>query len=116
MQGNSARWSGERKSFESWRDFEKVLQQKGATQVDVVALVRDPYDKLVSAWKSKIRCCVAGQGRLDRECGVDTKDRDWMVPGLLKLARVPKQKRDPEGCLSTTNLFAMVVQQVYPQA
>ena len=50
---------------------------------------------------------MAGQ-----DCGVDRKDRDWMVPALLMLAQVPKQKwRD---CLSVTD-FAMVVQQVYLQ-
>ena len=106
--GKGTPWKGERKAFKSWRDFKKVLQQR-PQQVDVVALVRDPYDRLVSAWKSKIRCCV---GLGVRDCGVDWSDRNWMVPALLKLARVPKHKWTD--CLSITD-FAMAVQQVYLQ-
>ena len=69
--------------------------------MNMVALVRDPYDRLISAWKSKFQCDAG-----------DEADRAWMVPNLLKLARVPKQKW--KGCLSITD-FAMVVQQVYLQ-
>jgi len=101
VHGNSVRWSGERRTFKS---FNEMLEQnrRWRKQVDMVALVRDPYDRLISAWKSKFRC-----GAIANAHG-----RAWMVPDLLKLARVPKQKW--KDCLSITD-FAMAVQQVYLQ-
>ena len=69
----------------------------------MVAMVRDPYDRLISAWKSKFMC---GKN------GVDGSDRARMVPQLLRLAQVPRGKR--RSCLTLAD-FAMVVQQVYLQ-
>jgi hypothetical protein len=101
VHGNSVRWSGERRTFKS---FNEMLKQnrRWRKQVDMVALVRDPYDRLISAWKSKFQCGAIG----------DARDRAKFVPDLLKLARVPKQKW--KDCLSITD-FAMAVQQVYLQ-
>jgi len=99
VHSNSVRWSGERRTI----GFKKVLEQERQKQVDMVALVRDPYDRLISSWKNKFRCGSSG---------VDRADRARLVPKLLNLARVPKRKR--KDCLSITD-FAMAVQQVYLQ-
>ena len=53
-------------------------------------IVRDPLDRYFSAWKSKIHCNRSASS-LDAAAG-DVADGNSIVPGLLKLARLPASK------------------------
>lgn len=60
------------------------------------ALIRDPKQRLISAWKSKVACDQANTG-------VDVQDRAFIVPDLRRL-----QGKNPEGvsCLSLEEFIA----------
>ena len=68
-----------------------------AKNVETLALVRDPYARLVSSWKSKYAC--------------EGSDDTWRVPNLLQQAGVLTRRRW-KSCLTLTD-FAMVVQKIY---
>lgn len=55
-----------------------------------VAIQRNPFERLVSAWKSKVTCDA------DRY-GTDLRDRERLIPKLLRQAAIPD---DPRTCLS----------------
>eukprot|EP00441_Pelagodinium_beii_P027808 CAMPEP_0197654486 /NCGR_PEP_ID=MMETSP1338-20131121/38875_1 /TAXON_ID=43686 ORGANISM="Pelagodinium beii, Strain RCC1491" /NCGR_SAMPLE_ID=MMETSP1338 /ASSEMBLY_ACC=CAM_ASM_000754 /LENGTH=326 /DNA_ID=CAMNT_0043229935 /DNA_START=62 /DNA_END=1042 /DNA_ORIENTATION=+ len=96
---NPSRWADRRVDFESWEEAKKAVKNE-SQKVDMIAVFRDPYDRLVSSWQSKFWC----------EKPVDGHDRAWMVPELLKLAGVPQEKW--VSCLNLAD-FAMLLQQVY---
>jgi len=59
-----------------------------------LAFMRDPRERLISAWKSKVAC--------DADCwGTDKLDRQEMVPALLHLAGMVRQE-----CLSFASFIA----------
>lgn len=62
-----------------------------------VAIIRNPYERLISAWKSKAAC-------ESDDFGTDVEDRDKIVPILLRQAEIHKQAT----CLSLTS-FAQVL-------
>lgn len=73
--------------------FEKVdVQDQPAvfSQAFSFALVRDPVERLISAWKSKVACD-------NNHTGVDKPDRSRMVPALLQLIG---EEHPQEDCLS----------------
>lgn len=55
-----------------------------------VAIQRNPFERLVSSWKSKVSCD-------DEKYGTDLNNRVSMVPQLLKQGGMPE---DPRQCLS----------------
>lgn len=57
------------------------------------ALIRDPIERLISAWKSKFACKATAWG-------TDLGDRKTMTRHLLKLASLPLPNRNETICLS----------------
>lgn len=83
-------------------------QSRSATTTKSIAVVRDPKERLISAWKSKFSCDEEGYL-------VDGNDREWLVPELLRnVDRALLQ--DPTGanntCLSLED-FVTAVQDVH---
>ena len=62
-----------------------------------VAITRDPYERLISAWKSKAACD-------SDDFGTDVSDRNKIVPILLRQANISKDLT----CLSLQS-FAIVL-------
>eukprot|EP00928_Gymnodinium_smaydae_P100667 TRINITY_DN9929_c0_g1_i2.p2 TRINITY_DN9929_c0_g1~~TRINITY_DN9929_c0_g1_i2.p2 ORF type:complete len:257 (-),score=30.92 TRINITY_DN9929_c0_g1_i2:82-852(-) len=81
----SPRWQGQ---FSYVRDAQ--AQKDIMESAFSFALVRDPRERLVSAWKSKLSCDEA-------KFGVDAPDRSRLVPHLLTLANLPPSET---ACLS----------------
>jgi len=86
IQRGSHRWQGQLRT---------ISAESAVTLMDTnpnmfsLALVRDPIERLQSAWKSKVAC--------DNSCyRIDTDDRNWFVPQLLDLAG----NTSKETCLS----------------
>lgn len=66
------RWEGQRRSI----DPASALALMEKSQVFSYALIRDPKERLISSWKSKVSC--------DADCWkTDTSDREKIVPELL---------------------------------
>lgn len=51
-----------------------------------IAIQRNPFERLVSSWKSKITCD-------DDKYGTDVRNRDHMVPQLLRQGGMPEDSR-----------------------
>jgi len=66
---SSLRWEGQILQI----DAEKLRKIKNK-----FAVMRDPKERLISSWKSKVAC--------GSEWGTDSHDRDWFVPELRSLA------------------------------
>ena len=73
-----------------------------------LAIIRDPRERILSAWKSKVTCHSA-------EYHTDLHDRRTHVPALLKQAGLPKQfaattdpDRPDELCLSLTEFLQVL--------
>lgn len=64
-------------------EMPRVLSGTGTLRV---AVQREPMARLLSAWKSKFACNV-------QRWGTDVKERERMVPQLLKQARMKSSKR-----------------------
>lgn len=80
---DSSRWEGR---------FQEVdVQDQAAvfSEAFSFALVRDPVERIISAWKSKVACD-------ENHTGVDRSDRSRMVPALLSLI----EEEPRETCLS----------------
>lgn len=89
-QTTSFRWE---KQFEAVRAAER--QNRVMHGAFSFALIRDPKERLVSAWKSKVACNQANTG-------VDMADRATIVPELRRL-----QGRDPNiTCLSLEDFLS----------
>jgi len=76
-------------SSSSWEGTFKLIdklamEQAMANGAFAFALIRDPKDRLISAWKSKVAC--------NNAWGTDRKDRRRIVPELMALAGLPKQE------------------------
>lgn len=82
------------------------LNIRKATQTLRVAIQRNPYDRLVSSFKSKFTC---GTGI---EFNTDLYDRRKLVPSLRRRCKVPSPPRDSEFsyCVNISE-FAMVLDQ-----
>lgn len=65
-----------------------------------VAITRNPYERLISAWKSKVACD-------SDDFGTDVNDRDKIVPILVRQAGVRK-----DGSCLSLNSFAQVLERV----
>jgi len=87
---DSKRWKGLATRTTKWKNFQRWPS---------FALIRDPKERLMSAFRSKVRC----QGQ-----GTDSSDRKKLVPQLLKLARLSKKSASkpldgPGLCLNETS-------------
>lgn len=65
-----------------------------------IAITRDPFQRLISAWKSKVAC-------ESDQYGTDVHDRDFIVPNMLNQAGLENNTN----CLSLT-AFANVLEKV----
>jgi len=65
-------------SHEKWNEFSKISAQQLMGVKNSFAVMRDPKERLISSWKSKIAC--------GSKWNTDTTDRARIVPQLLELA------------------------------
>jgi len=76
------KWSG-KSSVKYWKGKNECQwRDDDHSRDNSLALIRDPKERLVSAWKSKVMCDEGG----------DVADRAYMVPGLLRLAGVTAEE------------------------
>jgi len=73
----STRWGGKWRALNDTGYAEKIHDNSTFS----FALMRDPKERIISAWKSKVAC--------EESWGTDIRDRNRIVPELRKLAERP---------------------------
>lgn len=92
IQEPSVRWGRQLQGINA--EYALTLLNSSRHKPFSLALMRDPRERLISAWKSKVAC--------DADCfGTDLMDRKELVPQLMHLAEMERAE-----CLSFPNFIA----------